>query len=141
VQRAQELAERAGERRAGRLVEPERLAARHVRRPEERPRELVHRAADEHGIGDRERHARREHRQSGELALEPGERDLAAREAEHPAAVRQPHRVVPALAQQLQRTEFDLRELLRDEPPRERLVDLHLCCPNRHSPQASHATG
>ena len=51
----------------------------------------------------RQRDLRRELAQHRDLALDARDRDLAAREAERPALVDEPDRVVPALAEQLER--------------------------------------
>ena len=121
-------------RRAGRVAQAgdRRLASCDQLAAEERPREALRRAADEHGNGDAQRQPRRELRQHGDLALEARQRDRAAREAEHPAAVGEPDAVVPALPQQRQRAQLELRELAGDQRAGQLLTDLDLRAPLVH---------
>src|SRR5918993_4642094 len=108
------------------------LLPRHHRPAEEGPRELGVRLADEERLWDRQRQQRREPRQHRQLPREAVQGNLAPRETEQPRSVDEPCGVVPALAGEMELSRIELRELRRQEPPRERLVNDDLRAPLRH---------
>ena len=134
VQRAQERAELAREAVAIRVAQAgiRDLATADQLAAEERPRIAAVRPADEARDRDRERQQRRQLRQHRDLALDAGQRDRAAREAEHPAVVGEPDAVVPALAEQLERQWLELRELAGDQRAGQLAVDHDLRAPLVH---------
>ena len=134
VQGRQERAERRAVRRPRGAVERylRELAAGQEPRAEERPREPFRRPADVDGHRDRQRQAPREPRKDEDLALDPGDRDRPPREAERELAVHEPDRVVPAPGERTQVADDERRDLLGEQLPHPRLVDVDLRVPFRH---------
>jgi len=79
---------------------------------EERPREPFARGAHELGLGHCHWEEPSNAREDGQLALDTGDRDRPAWEAERPDVVDDPDRVVPALPEEAKRVPRELGELL-----------------------------
>ena len=107
VQPAQERSQRSGKATTGGFGQAGvgDLPTGHEPATEEGPGKPLGGAPDEDWLGDRQRQERRQARQHGDLALHAGDRGGAPGEAEHPALVHQPDRVVPALGEQADRAE------------------------------------
>ena len=68
-----------------------------------------------------------------DLVVEASDHHLAAREPEYPSVVDEPDRHVPALPEQAQRTELEIRKLCPDESASEGFIDLDLGSPLAHA--------
>ena len=112
-----------------------RLGAGEKTRTVERPGKRLRRPADVCRLRHRHGQKRREPREDRELALGARHDDGAPREAEDPFAVDEMDDVVPALAEERDRSLGQRRELLAHEARRELLVHRRLRRPFGHEPE------